>query len=79
MVLALRPKRLARKIKRAVTLVIIEDGNHAGSNRTSRRPECLGCHECPASEVRDTSQHPLTRTSEAKGHSQVYDSCRSSI
>src|SRR5262249_17815156 len=30
-------------------------------------------HECPASEVRDPSRHPLTRTSEAKGALQVYD------
>src|SRR4030088_1741175 len=32
------------------------------------------CSECPASEVRDTSQQPLRRTSEAKGHSLVFDS-----
>src|SRR5437763_2937721 len=29
---------------------------------------------CPASEVRDTSLHPLARTPEAKGHYQAYDS-----
>jgi hypothetical protein len=29
---------------------------------------------CPASEVRGLSQHALTRTSEAKGHQQAYDS-----
>src|SRR5262245_48386188 len=35
---------------------------------------------CPASEVRDPSRQPLTRTSEAKGHWQVNDSsCRFSI
>ncbi len=37
--------------------------------RTTRRP-CRwtsGADECPASEVRDTSQHPLTRT-RTKGH-----------
>src|SRR3954466_13563066 len=33
-----------------------------------------GTHECPVSEVRDTPQHPLTRTSETKGHSQLYGS-----
>src|SRR5215211_6935205 len=27
---------------------------------------------CPASAVRDTWQHPLTRTSEARGHQQAY-------
>src|SRR2546421_11416709 len=30
-------------------------------------------HSCPASEVRNTLQHPLTRTSEAKGHEQLLD------
>src|SRR6266567_571125 len=29
---------------------------------------------CPASELRDTSRQPPTRTSEAKGHSLVFDS-----
>src|ERR1700736_4244707 len=29
------------------------------------------CGWCPASEVRDTSQQPLTRTSEAKGYQQA--------
>jgi hypothetical protein len=29
---------------------------------------------CPASEVRDTLQHLLTRTSEAIGHYQIFDS-----
>jgi hypothetical protein len=28
---------------------------------------------CPASEVRETLQQPLTRTSEATGHEQGYD------
>jgi hypothetical protein len=31
-------------------------------------------HSRAVSEVRDTSQHPLTRTSETKGHEQVFDS-----
>jgi hypothetical protein len=29
--------------------------------------------QCPVSEVRDTSQQPLTRTSETEGHQQLYD------
>src|SRR6266581_6293557 len=33
-----------------------------------------GTHQCPVSEVRDTLQHALTRTSETKGHSQLYGS-----
>jgi hypothetical protein len=36
--------------------------------------DCSRRVQCPASEVRDTSQHALTRTSEAKGHSLVFDS-----
>src|SRR5215469_14975472 len=34
----------------------------------------LRLRSCPASEVRDTSPHVLTRTSEAKGHEQPYAS-----
>ena len=41
---ALRLKWLACEGTGTVTLVIIEDGNHVANNRTSRRPECLGCH-----------------------------------
>src|SRR5262245_47013803 len=38
----------------------------------SENPLAAHFHECPAFEARDTSRHPLTRTSKAKGHSQVY-------
>jgi hypothetical protein len=32
------------------------------------------CCQCPDSEVRNTVQQALMRTSESKGHQQVYDS-----
>jgi hypothetical protein len=42
---------------------------------------CTGYDDpCPASEVRDTRQQALVRTSEAKGHWQAYEFwCRFSI
>src|SRR5258705_13763612 len=42
-------------------------------NRFSGQPPVAHC-KCPVSEVRDTSQHALTRTSETKGHWQLSDS-----
>ena len=39
----------------------------------------VGPRRCPASEARDTLRRALTRTSEAKGHQQVYDSVPLSI
>jgi hypothetical protein len=39
----------------------------AGSNQRTREPD-IAARWCPVSEVRDTSQHGLTRTSETKGH-----------
>src|SRR5712671_2506774 len=44
---------------------------HCGAKKGARQ---AGTHECPVSEVRDTPQHTLTRTSETKGHSQLYGS-----
>jgi hypothetical protein len=45
-------------------------GRGAG-RRFQARP---GRRQCPASEVRESLPQPLTRTSEAKGHEQLYDS-----
>ena len=53
----------------------IDVGRDCGWRRFQTKYTCClplrresACGECPASEVRDTSQHSLTRTSEAKGH-----------
>ena len=45
----------------------------SASTSATRSTTSTQRHQCPVSEVRDT-QHPPTRTSETKGHWQVFDS-----